>query len=204
MSTICSSIQGKFEHVLLKQGQRAEQSRNLRNKNFVIALGIFGLAATVALFLYFLITGYYDNLDLTFLSPADGADSSLVCDQKPLPLTATFYADHNGYWNGNENFMFTRAMYRFKFTGYSTTLEKFKNQMNTDVLGALKRMAKIAKSKDLAENLLIWITGIIPFKDEYGNVQTMDMTGDVSSIFQSNSMFAFLRLIIVCLYILYH
>jgi hypothetical protein len=102
------------------------------------------------------------------------------------PLTGNFLASQDGYWEGNDKFTYSNAIYEFDFTNFEandeTYGEKFEEIRNT----YLKEVGELAKNQTLVYNLLYWTNYVAQFSMDDVNIQTMSFVASASAIFNKN------------------
>lgn len=93
-------------------------------------------------------------------------------------------ASYDGYWSNSNDFLFSQASYYFAFGNLSITTDEFRIMM-MQLRSGVEDVGKIAKTQNLAINVLIWMNwATISFVG--GFVQYFSFMGTPSSVFNAN------------------
>ena len=103
--------------------------------------------------------------------------------------------DNNGNWIGSAGFRYPNMLYHFEFNGLRiSTISQYEKMMDTFYADIL-RIGNMAKTTNLALNLLLWTTYrsyysldsqslvLHPSDSQKGGLQKFQMSGDVKRVF---------------------
>jgi hypothetical protein len=136
---------------------------------FPIGSLVYAIILTAFLVLFFI--GYLEDISQKFLSATPGAGS---CSNVPKTLSGTYLADSNGLWESSPEFEYTKALYSFKFPGYSGSKKVYEDSLQ-QAFDFVTRLGAKSKSLNLGSNLLYWMAAS-------GAV----VSGGSSNVFQMN------------------
>jgi hypothetical protein len=89
-----------------------------------------------------------------FLSPIS-ATSGSICEPVLSPVSATYLADSNGYWETSTYFDTSRALYQFTFHNYYVNNSGWVEIMN-ELEGQLQGVGNLMSTLMLPSNILYW------------------------------------------------
>jgi hypothetical protein len=121
------------------------------------AVGIYGISKRLVLlvaFTYLFISNYIGMTKTqTFVALTEAAGN---CQEIAKPWTVpALYADRNGYWSGQDNFLANEACYSFSLFNFLATNTEYEVWLKTIDI-AIKKLGNLAKTQDLGTNLLYW------------------------------------------------
>ena len=130
------------------------QGRSTLSRN---AVGIYGISKRLVLliaFTYLFISNYIGMTKTqTFVALTETAGN---CQEIAKPWTVpALYADRNGYWSGQDNFLANEACYSFSLFNFLATNKEYEVWLKTIDI-AIKKLGNLAKTQDLGTNLLYW------------------------------------------------
>ena len=120
----------------------------------IIVSGIFLRCVTLTLYLYFIISTYYSQANVTFIStdPTSG-----ICYRPPVAITNTFTFDVNGNWDVALAFNPTLGMYSVKMNNFLHSQEEYAAFILDAETNFKNALSNKAPGQDLATNLLNWM-----------------------------------------------
>jgi len=116
-----------------------------------------GLAAYVILtgtFLAFFLTGYLNDRNEKFLAVTKSAGD---CNSVSKPISGTYLADYQGYWEGSADFNYNNAIYVMYAPQLDTTQSEYVNALDL-AFSHLDEIAALSYTQSLAINLLYWMS----------------------------------------------
>ena len=121
------------------------------------AVGIYGITKRAALFGAFITLFALNFITLNMTQKFVALSSTAGnCEEIPKPWTVSaLLADRNGYWSGQKGFESNEASYQFSLFNFEATIEEYKIWLKT-IDAAIADLGKVAKTQDLATNLLYW------------------------------------------------
>ena len=158
-------------------------------------VGILSYMMYWALFGYFFYVTYMDETKYSpYVSTSYEGDT---CSMVPVTITSSQYVDYDGLWEGEDNFAYYAAPFRFQFMKFSVpTLSKFEDMMD-DYHSSISSIGNFAKTQPLAVNLVIWMSYIRYYSlddpemspaelEKIGsdNLQYMEFSGDPAIVFK--------------------
>lgn len=133
---------------------------------------------TLCGFIAFFFSTYLADRRNTYLSPSS---TSGDCWNVSKPLSGTFLADDHGRWEGASTFSYSIASYSLNFNNLGVDADVYYDLMQS-LYDQLTFLGEIAKTQNLAGNLLLWMTFTSYYRDDV-NVQSAAMTGDPLTVF---------------------
>mmetsp|Transcript_12931 Transcript_12931/g.13968 ORF Transcript_12931/g.13968 Transcript_12931/m.13968 type:complete len:954 (+) Transcript_12931:39-2900(+) len=158
---------------------------------FTLGLCCYGFALLV--FIYFCLSNYQSAVNSEYIA----LDSNNgICQTVPIPVTGTYYADANGNWEGTADFKYYQAPYAFFYNNFIADDFTTYQAMMKVFYGSLSHYGQMAKSNNLAMNLVLWMTYVRFYSTEFplltdftkvgrGNLQYIQLTGDPSVVFNT-------------------
>eukprot|EP01035_Chromulina_nebulosa_P023579 gene23579-30573_t len=159
---------------------------------FVRTYGPIAYATAIALFIFFAYLSYSSNINQNYISLTY---DRVHCSTVPIKVTDSYYADLNGNWIGSSGFRYSNALYQLDLNGFSISdisqYEEMMQAFQADIL----RIGNMAKSMNLAFNLLLWTAynryysldsrSLVrsPSDSMKGGLQQFQMTGDAKQVF---------------------
>ena len=121
---------------------------------YMYTVGILVQALALALFVFFIQTGYSSGMTQEFMSlQIDAGD----CSEVAAPITGSFLADFNGNWESNAKFDYSLAIYRFDFQALTVNNVQFAEVMEY-IQSRMLAFGDMGMRENLAGNLLLWMT----------------------------------------------
>ncbi len=138
-------------------------------------------------------TNYQSSIDDEYISLDSGNG---ICETVPIPVTGSYYADDNGNWVGTADFLYYQSPYAFNYNNFVADDFSTYQAMMYVFYNSLTFYGEIAKSSNLAINLVLWMTYIRFYSTEYplltdfsqigrGNLQYLQLTGDPTVVFNA-------------------
>ncbi len=170
--------------------------RNPTHSSFFLYIDLyfFGTVAhllAMLLFIYFVYNNYSQAVSEAYISlTTDGGD----CNTVPISITGTYLADYNGNWAGTPEYEESLALYQLSFSNFEITSELQYNEMMSNFYTNLVNIGDKAKTYNLAENLIYWMTYVDYYDIQspsltnftgvgYGQLQTLQLTADPAIVF---------------------
>lgn len=148
---------------------------------YLYPIGGFALLALIAIFLAIFLNGYFSSIHNEYLSPSSSTVASKHCVTIPTINTGTYLATQSGKWQGADGFEFGNAAYVLSVTSLSLDVDEY-TELMTRAYISLQPVNDIAKTYDLAQNLIYWMSGVfIPFEDN--SAQRLAFTGTPLVVF---------------------
>mmetsp|Transcript_696 Transcript_696/g.1141 ORF Transcript_696/g.1141 Transcript_696/m.1141 type:complete len:507 (-) Transcript_696:1041-2561(-) len=121
---------------------------------FMYFFGALAHLMTLVCFIYFIYTGYHAARSIQFISlnKNDGE-----CKDVMKEVDGLYYGDTNGKWSGDAAFDPSLGQYFLELNNFEATEDEFSDIMN-EVYQELEILSKGAYLRDLAENMLLWMT----------------------------------------------
>ena len=110
------------------------------------------------------------------------------------PLREIYFADENGFWEGQQNFQYPKAKYQFNFDNFTATRLYYEETIN-ELYFELQRVGSIVKNLNGAGNILYWMTYLQrtlsdPTAAEIPTESWFYMTGSPVAVFKSNEIYS--------------
>lgn len=135
-------------------------SKSLRNVRLLI--GIIVQLSALSLFLFFLITGYENSQNASFLSLDKNAGD---CYDIKISISNTYYVDYNGYWSTSPYYTESKSTFKIEFFDVKMNQDEYKYFTHNVLYPYLKNLGMV--NKPWVENYLIWSKSDT-FKFNYG------------------------------------
>lgn len=138
---------------------------------YMYSVGIVVQALALALFCFFIYSGYSSGMTQEFMSlQSDAGD----CSEVAAPITGSFLADFNGHWESNAKFDYSLAIYRFDFQALTVTTAQFYRVVQY-IESKMAAFGSLGKKENLAGNLLLWMTVSfgVPTSDSNSELETI-------------------------------
>jgi hypothetical protein len=121
---------------------------------YLYSFGAIAHLFSLACFVYFIWTGFKNAMSVQFISlnKEDGR-----CQAVLKPVTGTFLGDIQGQWFGNPGFDISLSKYSLELQNFEQTIHEYRDMMD-QVNVELTLLGKKALRRDLADNILLWIT----------------------------------------------
>ena len=150
------------------------------------AFTIISQSLAIALYLYFLITGYVTSTTQSYLS----MDSSSNCETVTKPFSGTFHASDVGYWSGSADYNSGGHIYTLILNDIELHSDaEFKDFMDANVKVKLQELAVVSETLTLAENLLILMNSALPFTHN-DQINFFFFAGNPQAVFDVDYRFA--------------
>ena len=140
---------------------------------YLFPFGTLAHLFSLSCFIYFIWKGYTDSMSVQFISlnKDDGR-----CNEVLKPVTGTFIGDVHGSWFGQPKFDASLGKYSLKLQNFEQSNEEYRAMLE-GVDKELIELGEMAKHRDLADNLLLWMTWQTTLKNSK-TVNTFCMTGN--------------------------
>lgn len=109
---------------------------------------------TIACLLYFIYTGYDTATTVQFVSVNDDDG---ICSEISRQNSGSFLATNDGYWEGNERYAPSNAIYQLDYYSYATTMTEYRKLIR-DFKAEMKDLGRRATRQDATYNIMNWIT----------------------------------------------
>lgn len=155
----------------------SESIKELQPK-YLYPFGAVAHLLSLACFAYFIWKGYVNAVSVKFISLDQNAG---LCDAVLKPVSGTYLADIQGQWFGNPGFDLSLSKYTLELQNFEQSLVEYTEMMN-QVNKELVVLGVKGKTRDLADNILLWIT----WQTELVNSKTVNtfyMTGNPLVVF---------------------
>jgi hypothetical protein len=121
---------------------------------YLYSFGAIAHLFSLACFIYFIWTGYTNAMSVQFISlnKEDGR-----CEAVLKPVTGTFLGDIQGQWFGNPGFDISLSKYSLELQNFEQSIHEYRDMMDR-VNVELTLLGQKATRRDLADNILLWIT----------------------------------------------
>jgi hypothetical protein len=154
-----------------------------------------GLCYTIclAIFVYFAERSYSTSIGQKFISldPSSGS-----CDKVPISVSATYYGDTLGNWEGTPGFIYYESILLFSFSSFEVASVGEYRQMMDVYNSSLHYYGELSSRQNLGLNVVLWMSFVRyystanPLTTNFsstgrGNLQYMELTGDPEVIFKS-------------------
>jgi hypothetical protein len=159
-----------------------------------LILGGICYTICLAIFIYFAERSYATSVGQKFISLDT---SSGTCTTVPISVTATYYGDTHGDWEGTPGFLYYESIYLFSFSNFEvSSLGEYQQMMNV-YNSTLHYYGEVSSKQNLGLNVVLWMSLIRfystadPFTSNFtsagrGHLQYMELTGDPSVVFNSH------------------
>lgn len=152
--------------------------------------GTLAIVFMICTFCMLTAQSYLSSQSAAFLSLDQGAG---ICSSVSQPLTGTYLASTNGYWETQALFFYEEAMFRFTFQNFEVqSIEAFAvflQSFNDD----LNNVNQIGGNSNLGMNLVMWMT--YSYHNDYTSKssspsrQIVEFTADAGSVFDRHTMY---------------
>jgi hypothetical protein len=154
-----------------------------------------GLCYTIclAIFVYFAERSYSSSIGQKFISldPSSGS-----CDKVPISVSAAYYGDTRGNWEGTPGFIYYESIFLFSFSNFEVSSLKEYRQMLDVYNSSLHYYGELSSRQNLGLNVVLWVSFVRyystadPLTSNFsttgrGNLQYMELTGDPAVVFKS-------------------
>jgi hypothetical protein len=143
------------------------------------------------IFVYFTYTNYDSAITQAFISLSPDSGN---CNTVPISITASYYADIHGHWEGTAEFDYYQSSYQFQFSSFSvSSMSQYQRMMQT-YLESLQSWGQISAQENLGVNIILWMSLIRfysvadPTITDFvgigsGNLQYLTLSGDPSVVY---------------------
>eukprot|EP01038_Epipyxis_sp_PR26KG_P009622 gene9622-12957_t len=146
-------------------------------------------------FVLFIALCYYSTITSRttfYLSPATlnqygNSVETKDCQVIVSPVTGTYLASSDGFWEGDDNFQYTKAQFQLNVVNYRRTIVEYQSDMQT-VYESLASDGNDSKAYDLGYNLLFWMTKTYSF-DIKQSSQRFFLTGSALTVYNRDFTF---------------
>jgi hypothetical protein len=115
----------------------------------------------------------------------------------PISVTASYYGDTHGDWEGTPGFLYYESIYLFSFSNFEVSSLKEYQQMMDVYNNTLHYYGELSSRQNLGLNVVLWVSLVRyystadPFTSNFtsagrGHLQYMELTGDPSVVFDSH------------------
>jgi hypothetical protein len=122
--------------------------------------------------------------------------SSGNCKTVPISVTASYYADVNGNWEGTPDFLYYQSLYSFHFSSFEVSSLSDYQLMMQVYSDSLNYYNQLAETQNLALNAVLWMSFIRfystqnPYTTDFsttgrGNLQFLQLSGAPDVVFQA-------------------
>jgi hypothetical protein len=131
----------------------SESIKELEPK-YLYSFGAIAHLFSLTCFIYFIWKGYDNAMSVQFISlnKNDGR-----CNVVLKPVTGTFLGDLQGQWFGTPQFDPSLAKYNLELQNFEQSVSEYSAMME-EVNQELQLLGDKAAKRDLADNLLLWLT----------------------------------------------
>jgi hypothetical protein len=147
----------------------------------------------LAIFIYFAERSYATSITQKFISldPSSG-----ICETVPISVTASYYGDTLGNWEGTPGFVYYESILHFSFNNFEVSSVQEYQQMMGVFNTSLHYYGELSSRQNLGLNVVLWMSLVRyystadPLTSNFsstgrGNLQFMELTGDPAVIFKS-------------------
>ena len=116
-------------------------------------MGLLINSAMIAFFIFFVYQSYDSDQSTKYISldPTSGQ-----CTAVPTEVNGVFLGTNYGFWTGNSNFRYDKAIYSLTLINFKGTINQYQDMMayfNTQ----LQYYGEISNSQNLGLNMLIYL-----------------------------------------------
>lgn len=122
----------------------------------VLRVNIYYLIFLSGIFAWLVYAGYRKIRAQVFLS-LNSHDEEGDCDGVPLEVSGSFLADDQGNWEGDKDFVYSKAIYFFTFNRLVSSESTYAAVIDS-ALNRLDTINEIMQANNLATTILFWTT----------------------------------------------
>lgn len=126
--------------------------------NYMYSFGGILVVMLMGIFVGLFVNGYISSASRKFLAPLiDTITPSSNCQTISVANTGQYRASTSGIWEGQDNFVYSEAVYMIQVTNFEVDYVEYQSIMGS-VYESLQSVGQVAKNQSLQINMLYWLT----------------------------------------------
>lgn len=136
------------------------------------------------IFFTFFITGYISEMKQIYLAPLKGNERNTYCNQIPISVNNKYKVDLNGYWEGDNMYDASKAIYEIAFSRVNIDNDEYKEMM-MKFQSEVKEVSSLGEYYDLQYNLVALASFNSYYEAKQSGSVSFRLVGDASIIFNN-------------------
>lgn len=157
---------------------------DIDKKGFAFPVLLSYHLVVAAIFLAFFITGYISEMKQIYLAPLKGNEHNSLCNQIPISVNNKFKVDLNGYWEGDNLYDASKAIYEVSFSRVNIDNNEYKEMM-LKFQSEVKEVSLLGQSYDLQYNLVALASFNSYYEAKQSGSVSFRLVGDATVIFSN-------------------